>query len=56
MLELAQALVMVSDKPDVIIADSDWALHPARASRSIGSLAEQVGEAPFRPAPSIRRS
>jgi len=31
--ELAQALV--GDKPDAIIAISDWALHPARAATSI---------------------
>jgi putative ABC transport system substrate-binding protein len=31
--ELAQALV--GDKPDVIIAISDWAVHPARAATSI---------------------
>jgi len=33
MPELAQALV--GDKPDAIIAISDWALHPARAATSI---------------------
>ena len=33
MPELAQALV--GDKPDVIIANSDWALHPARAATTI---------------------
>jgi putative ABC transport system substrate-binding protein len=33
MPELAQALV--GDRPDVIIATSDWALHPARAATSI---------------------
>jgi len=33
MPELAQALV--GDNPDVIIANSDWALHPARAATSI---------------------
>jgi len=33
MSELAK--VMVSGKPDAIIATSDWALHPARAATSI---------------------
>src|SRR4029077_8741145 len=33
MPELAQALV--GDNPDVIIANSDWALHPARAATTI---------------------
>jgi putative tryptophan/tyrosine transport system substrate-binding protein len=33
MLELAQALV--ADNPDVIVAMSDWALHPARAATTV---------------------
>ncbi len=45
--ELAKALV--SDKPDVIIAISDWALHPARAATStIPIVAAPIGVDPVR--------
>jgi putative ABC transport system substrate-binding protein len=45
--ELAQALV--GDKPDVIIAISDWALHPARAAtRIIPIVAAPIGVDPVR--------
>src|SRR5262245_15572992 len=44
---LAQALV--GDKPDVIIASSDWALHAARAATStIPIVAAPMGEDPVR--------
>ena len=44
---LAQALV--SDKPDVIIATSDWALRPARAATStIPIVAAPMGADPVR--------
>jgi putative ABC transport system substrate-binding protein len=44
---LAQALV--SDKPDVIIATSDWALYPARAATStIPIVAAPMGADPVR--------
>ena len=47
MPELAQALV--GDKPDVIIAISDWALHPARAvTRIIPIVATPMGTDPVR--------
>jgi putative tryptophan/tyrosine transport system substrate-binding protein len=45
--ELAQALV--GNKPDVIIAISDWALHPARAATSIIPIvAAPIGADPVR--------
>jgi putative ABC transport system substrate-binding protein len=45
--QLAQALV--GDKPDVIIAISDWALHPARAATSmIPIVAAPIGVDPVR--------
>jgi putative tryptophan/tyrosine transport system substrate-binding protein len=45
MPELAQALV--GDNPDVIIANSDWALHPARAAtRIIPIVAAPMGADP----------
>jgi putative tryptophan/tyrosine transport system substrate-binding protein len=45
--ELAQALV--GDNPDVIIANSDWALHPARAATSIIPIvAAPMGADPVR--------
>jgi putative tryptophan/tyrosine transport system substrate-binding protein len=47
MPELAQALA--GDKPDVIIAISDWALHPARAATStIPIVAAPIGVDPVR--------
>jgi putative ABC transport system substrate-binding protein len=47
MPELAQALV--GDKPDVIIAISDWALHPAHAVTSIIPIvATPIGTDPVR--------
>jgi putative tryptophan/tyrosine transport system substrate-binding protein len=47
MPELAQALV--GDKPDVIIATSDWALHPARAATNIIPIvAMPIGVDPVR--------
>jgi putative tryptophan/tyrosine transport system substrate-binding protein len=45
--ELAKALV--GDKPDAIIAISDWALHPARAATStIPIVAAPIGADPVR--------
>jgi putative tryptophan/tyrosine transport system substrate-binding protein len=47
MPELAQALV--GDKPDVIIANSDWAVHAARAATStIPIVAAPMGADPVR--------
>jgi putative tryptophan/tyrosine transport system substrate-binding protein len=47
MPELARALV--GDKPDVIVAISDWALHPARAATSIIPIvAAPIGVDPVR--------
>lgn len=47
MPELAQALV--GDKPDVIIANSDWALYPARAATGIIPIvAAPIGQDPVR--------
>jgi putative tryptophan/tyrosine transport system substrate-binding protein len=47
MPELAQALVC--DKPDVILANSDWALHPAREATSlIPIVAAPIGVDPVR--------
>jgi ABC-type uncharacterized transport system substrate-binding protein len=47
MPELAQALV--ADKPDVVIAISDWALHPIRAATStIPIVAAPIGLDPVR--------
>jgi putative tryptophan/tyrosine transport system substrate-binding protein len=47
MPELAQALV--GDKPGVIIANSDWALHPARAATTmIPIVAAPMGADPVR--------
>ena len=44
MPELAQALV--GGNPDVIIANSDWALHPARAATSIIPIVAVMGADP----------
>jgi putative tryptophan/tyrosine transport system substrate-binding protein len=47
MPELAQALVR--DKPDAIVANSDWAVHPARAATStIPIIAAPMGADPVR--------